>query len=91
MAKVNGYLNPANPNVFTLEIELKEGEFKIPSEKNWSAATFRPMVDNGSIKDKEVQVYFGDPDSKWKVNADEVGKYRITLDVNKMEITFDKL
>ncbi|MBK5722408.1 SusF/SusE family outer membrane protein [Dysgonomonas sp. Marseille-P4677] len=83
--------NPTTPNVFTLETELKDGEFKILTERNWGAATFRPMVENGSLKEKEVQVYLGDPDLKWKVNPNQAGKYRIILDVNKMEITFNKL
>ncbi|MDR2627012.1 MAG: SusF/SusE family outer membrane protein [Dysgonamonadaceae bacterium] len=83
----------ANPGKYVYEGPLKEGEFKIHSENNWSSGAFRPTQINesgfGNINSTEVQ-FAVSPDWKWFVNASEAGNYRITLDVNAMKIYFDK-
>lgn len=82
--------DPKNPNIFTFEGDLKGGELKLPTMKDWSAATFRPLVADGSIHEEGVQVYQGGDDLKWKINDNEAGKYKITLDTENMKIKFEK-
>lgn len=83
--------NPAEPNVFVAECELKGGEIKFYTERDWNTYAFRPMVADGSITSDAVQVYKGGDDLKWRIKDDQAGNYRITLDVNKMKIKFEKL
>ncbi len=80
-----------NPNVFTATVVLKEGELKLYIQRDWGALAFIPLVANGSITSNEVQAYTGGEDLKWMINADQAGEYKITLDVNKMKIKFEKL
>lgn len=81
----------SNPNVFTATVALKEGELKFYIQRDWGALAFRPLVANGSITSNDVQAYIGGEDLKWMINADQAGEYKITLDVNKMKIKFEKL
>ena len=83
-----------NPAIFTAQIALKEGEFKMPTAKSWDSPTFRPTKANGSINETEVQVTSaadGAADFKWKVTAAQVGTYKITLDTEKNKISFVKI
>ncbi|WP_165042244.1 SusF/SusE family outer membrane protein [Dysgonomonas sp. ZJ709] len=82
--------DPANPNTFTFEGDLKAGELKLPTLRSWDDDTFRPLVADGSINDTRLQVYKGGDDLKWKVNDDEAGKYKITVNTEKMTIKFEK-
>lgn len=84
-------MNPTAPNVFTLKINLKAGELKLLTKNDWGAYTFRPLENDGSIKEESVQGYSGGDDKKWRVKDDEAGDYQITLDVNNMKIKFEKL
>ncbi|GBU07115.1 hypothetical protein AwDysgo_04460 [Bacteroidales bacterium] len=82
--------NPATPNVFTIAVELKAGDLKIPIERDWGAPTFRPMVADGSIDSEDLQVYSGGDDIKWKIKDEQSGKYLIRIDTELMKIKFDK-
>lgn len=81
-------MNPEKPNVFNLDITLKAGTLKLLTAADWSKHTFRPMSDNASIYENEVQGYAGGEDLKWRVNDGDVGNYRIILDLNNMTIDF---
>jgi hypothetical protein len=84
----------SNPWVYTCEVDLDSngGEIKILTAKgDWNGNTFRPLVANGSISETTMQVYPGGTDLKWKVVGGEDGRYKITLDLNKMEAHFEKL
>jgi hypothetical protein len=83
-----------NPWVYVCETDLKSngGEIKILVEKgNWDGKNIRPLVSDGSILDTKMQLYPGGADLKWKVAGGQDGQYRITADLNKMEIQFVKL
>jgi hypothetical protein len=83
-----------NPWMYSCVTTLKSngGEIKILSNKgDWNGNTFRPLVANGSIAETKMQFYPGGNDLKWKVAGGEDGEYRVTMDLNKMEIYFEKL
>lgn len=80
-----------NPNIFTYQGALQEGELKILAQRKFDGTTFKPLVENGSIESTDVQVPPGEqPDYKWKITAEQAGLYKITLDTEKMEIKFEK-
>ena len=80
-----------NPNIFTYQGALQEGELKILAQRKFDGTTFKPLVENGSIESTDVQVTPGEqPDYKWKITAEQAGLYKITLDTEKMEIKFEK-
>ncbi|MDR1120330.1 MAG: SusF/SusE family outer membrane protein [Dysgonamonadaceae bacterium] len=86
--------DPVSPSLFTIQATLKEGELKMPTEKSWSAPTFRPMQADGSITDTKTQVIVapdGPDDLKWKVTATQAGTYNITLDTENNTIYFVKI
>lgn len=80
-----------NPNIFTYQGALQEGELKILAQREFNGTTFKPLVADGSIESTDVQVTPGEqPDYKWKITAEQAGLYKITLDTEKMEIKFEK-
>lgn len=80
-----------NPNIFTYQGALQEGELKILAQREFNGTTFKPLDETGSIESTGVQVTPGEqPDYKWKISADQAGLYKITLDTEKMEIKFEK-
>ncbi|MDR1341187.1 MAG: DUF4998 domain-containing protein, partial [Prevotellaceae bacterium] len=84
----------SNPWVYTCEVDLDSngGEIKILTIKgDFNSRTFRPLVASGSILETAMQAYTGGTDLKWKVVGGEDGRYKITLDLNKMEAHFEKL
>jgi len=82
-------MDDVNPNIFTFNGPLMEGELKILSERRWECLTVRPLVENGSIQDENIQIV-ENPDYKWRITADEAGLYKITLDVETKKIKFEK-
>jgi hypothetical protein len=67
-----------------------EDAFKIHTEKDWSASSFRPATDWASITDNRLE--FNAPgDRKWKIKPEETGNYHVTLDMSEMTITFKKV
>lgn len=84
--------NEMNPNIFSYQGVLNEGEMKILTRREWNSPTFKPLVANGSIASEEVQITPGEqPDYKWLIKADEVGLYKITIDTELLTIKFEKL
>jgi hypothetical protein len=85
----------SNPWVYVCETDLDSngGELKFQAAKNFDASTlvYRPLVASGSILNTSMQLYLGGTDLKWKVVGGQDGRYRITVDLNKMEIYFVKL
>jgi hypothetical protein len=84
--------NWSDPGKYVYEGALLAGELKIHTDTNWGGC-FRPMVADGSISSTEVQYTYAQADKgdlKWRVKPDEVGNYRITLDVKEMKIYFEK-
>jgi hypothetical protein len=83
-----------NPYVYTCETDLDSngGEIKILAVKgDFNGTTFRPFVAGGSILETGMQVYSGGTDLKWKVVGGQDGRYRITVDLNQMQIYYVKL
>ena len=90
--KITMVQDKQNLNIFTYQGNLKEGELKIITGSKWEDPTFRPLVADGTIESGKVQLTSNppDPDLKWKVTSDKVGKYLITLDTEALEIKFEK-
>lgn len=84
--------SPTNPNIYTYTGPLMEGEMKILTEREWNVPTVRPLKADADINsDTEVQITPGqDPDYKWKVSSEQAGTYKITLDLEKLVINFEK-
>jgi len=78
-----------NLNIFTYQGNLKAGELKFITGAHWEDPTFRPFVADAPIENGKVQL-ITDPDLKWRVTSDKVGKYLITLDTDALEIKFEK-
>ena len=81
-----------NMNIFTYLGNLGAGEIKIIAGTHWEDPTFRPFEADAPIDDGEVQLTSNppDPDLKWMVTSDRAGRYLITLDVDAMQIKFEK-
>lgn len=81
-----------NPNILTYTGPLAEGEMKILSDRSWGAITIRPLKADGNINsDTVIQIAQPDqPDYKWKITTDQVGTYKITLNLDSMTINFEK-
>lgn len=82
------------PHIGTITTELKAGECKFTTELNFSGGTLqlRPKKADASIvSDLDVVASNNNPDWKWRVQANEAGTYRITLDVKSMKVQFLKL
>ena len=81
-----------NLNIFTYSGNLKEGELKIIAGTRWEDPTFRPFVADAPIENGKVQLTSNppDPDLKWRVTSDKTGRYLITLDIDAMQIKFEK-
>ena len=80
-----------NPNIFTYQGALQEGELKILAQRKFDGTTFKPLVENGSIESTDVQVTPGEqPDYKWKITAEQAGLYKITLDTETTGLDPDK-
>ncbi|MDN3670670.1 SusF/SusE family outer membrane protein [Echinicola jeungdonensis] len=78
-----------DPFVFTYEGMLTEGQFKIlaGATGDWCGEWYRPTTDGQDISNNEIIQLSGcDPDYKWKVDAEQVGYYKITLDQRNLTI-----
>ena len=81
----------SNPNVFTYEGYLSEGELKFPLEIDHSFGgdfILAPQA-NCPISENGSYVIGNQPDNKWIIS--EAGNYRITIDVENETISFVKL
>ncbi|SBW05579.1 SusF/SusE family outer membrane protein [uncultured Dysgonomonas sp.] len=83
-------MNAGNPNLFELNITLNVGEFKILSAQNYDDYTLRPVIASAPVTDDRMQANKGGEDLKWVIKEGENGHYKITLDVYKMKIKFEK-
>jgi hypothetical protein len=80
----------SNPWVYVYEGALTPNEIKILFTKgDWNGNTIRPMVASGSIQSTEYQIYAGGTDLKWKVLPDEIGNYKIIVNMNEQKIYFE--
>jgi hypothetical protein len=68
-----------------------EDAFKILTARGWGGYNLRPVIEWAPITDNRLQAVDGGPDLKWKVQPEESGYYRITLDLTAMTINFEKL
>lgn len=51
-----------------------------------------PLVENAPLSNAGIQyVPAGNPDYKWRVSESDAGEYNITLDIENMTISFEKL
>lgn len=80
-----------DPQVFTYEGHLNEGEIKMPLwTGDWNADYFMPVVAGAGVDDNRVQfVPGGKPNNKWLI--EEAGNYRITINIVELTIDFEKL
>lgn len=83
-------MKAGNPNLFELDITLNPGEFKILSAENYDDYTLRPVTASAPVTDDRMQANKGGEDLKWVIKDGEGGHYKITLDVYKMKIKFEK-
>lgn len=74
---------------------LFPGEMKFPltfGGEGFSRPYLMPMSENAPLSNASVQLLqTGYPDLKWKVNESDAGEYNITLDIENMTISFEKL
>jgi hypothetical protein len=84
--------NPETPWIYTLTTSLKGGDIKFLATKNGiNEYCFRPLIEYCPIVNTTMQVYRGNsPDVKWYVLPSEAGTYRVTLNLNTMNILFEK-
>lgn len=85
----NGVLlsqDSGNPTCYTATVELKEGEFKFTTNKQWgydhSVYIFRDVNDQNKI-------VFGGEDNKWRITED--GMYNVTVDVPTKTISIKQI
>lgn len=84
--------NPDHPDTFETTLTLGEGTFKFLTDADWSAPVFKPTLENASIYHSEAQFTSEyHPDWKWKVNAEDVGLYKISLDTRNLKMAVKKL
>lgn len=81
----------ANPYLFTFTGALKAGELKFPLQKDWSGDFYMPVTPNEDASSTEMKfVPGGSPDYKWKLTAAQAGNYKVTIDVLRETIRFEK-
>lgn len=84
--------NPDHPDTFEITLTLGEGTFKFLADADWSAPVFKPTLADAPIYYSETQFTSEyHPDWKWKVNAQDVGLYKISLDTRNLKMTVKKL
>ena len=86
------------PNIFTLECNTEAGQdFKLPyndQSSGWGCPFLRPVVANGNIwEDNRVHASPGgyNPDNKWQIRADQVGRCLLTINALTETVTLVKL
>ena len=81
-----------HPDIFETKLTLREGTFKFLDDADWGANVFKPTMENAPPSHTEVN-YTSEyhPDWKWKVNAEDVGLYKISLDTRNLKMTVKKL
>lgn len=80
-----------NPNVFIYEGPLFAGEIKFPLEvvHDWSGDFLLAPTADIPVENADTYVVANQPDYKWVVST--AGDYRITIDVENVTITFEKI
>lgn len=81
-----------NTSLFIYEGPLASGEMKLPvNNRSWNASFFMPMEHHPSLDDSRAQLVSpGGVDNKWFLSSNETGDYKVTLDVEKLTITFER-
>lgn len=85
--------DPNRPHICRTTTNLVAGELKFSTEANFSSGTLqlRPMKPDGSIdRDLDVMVSML-KDWKWRVTAEQTGRYDVELDVESMKVKFVKI
>lgn len=83
-----------NSAVFTYEGNLKPGEMKIFAGPmgDFCGEWYRPFENGKALEDGSVEQSAGcDPDNKWKVTEETVGRYKITINIVENTISFEKI
>ena len=84
--------NPDHPDTFETTLTLGEGTFKFLTDADWGASVFKPTMENAPINHSDVHFTSEyHPDWKWKVKAEDVGLYKISLDTRNLKMTAKKL
>ncbi|MDR1155713.1 MAG: SusE domain-containing protein [Bacteroidales bacterium] len=70
-----------------------QDSFKIILSQDWGGYTLGPDQVNGPLVSGKILPRMGEADGdwKWKVRPEDVGNYRITVDMSSLWITFEKL
>ena len=83
---------PFIPNELHATVVLKEGELKFYSAKDFNSMFFKPLKANASITEDLDFVYeVNGEDRKWKVQKEEEGLYKISLNLNTNKVKFERI
>jgi hypothetical protein len=80
-----------NPRIYVLETDLSAGQFHFLSQRGWEGYTVRPAGADRPVADTDCLAYQSGNDYAWRVAAGQAGKYRITVDLNRLKVEFLKL
>lgn len=83
----------APKGTFVWEGELIAGELKFPLHERYFEGDYlmAPYADAPLSESRLVYSKDGNPDNKWRVQATEEGRYKISVNVIDMKVTFTKL
>ena len=90
-AAIKMTVNPSNNTQFTWTGPLTAGEIKFATQKSFSSDFFAAATASQAISNNKAQIALGgNPDVKWKLNANDAGTYLVTLDMKAVTVTFQK-
>ena len=82
--------NESNDSIFSLDVKLLEGSFKIGKARNFCAEFLHPLNADEPIGSTNFEVFAGcsgNPDNQWIVSSEEKGFYTITVDFRDSTLT----
>ena len=82
------FVKTENDGVYTWTGDLKQGELKFFTDKDYLATAYGATTDQAAFKEGEqdVMVLGINVDYKFKVSAEQTGNYTLTLDLNNMKL-----
>lgn len=88
------FTRSSNPFIFTYEGVFVPGDFKIfaGSLGDFCGQWYMPLVSGQDLSSTSVALNAGcDIDNKWKITAENQGRYKITLDILNNKIKIEKV
>lgn len=82
------FVKTENDGVYTWTGDLKQGELKFFTDKDYFATAYGATTDQAAFKEGEqdVMVLGINIDYKFNVSAEQTGNYTLTLDLNNMKL-----